>query len=145
MEENFGLEFKLNQITESKNSFGDWQHYSFVLCKDNVTISSIIVERWKQVVNGPLISDEFYVDLNFCPPKPRPFLFYMGTEESYRGQGFAGKLVEFANEYFKNEFKTPLYSGTTNVHCAPRVWEKLVEEGKAVEKRYGGKQRWAML
>ena len=42
---------------------------------------------------------------------------------------------EFASEYFKNKFGTPLHSGVINEGSAPRVWEKLVEEKMVLENK----------
>jgi hypothetical protein len=85
----------------------------------------------------------FFTDLELN--KPRPWLFYMGVKEEVRGNRIAGAMVEFANEYYKSNFNTPLHSGTINSPDAIKVWERLVRQDKAEEYVFEDKRRWRLL
>lgn len=138
------LEIQLSQVKGSENKVGKWQHYTFTAYDVTEPIAHISVDLVEEPKDPIISKDNFFMDFNFSPPKSRPYLFYMGTEEDYRGKGIAGRLIEFANEFFKNEFGTPLHSGIINQGSAPRVWEKLVQEKKATEYKCNGNRRWAM-
>jgi len=138
------LEIKLSGLRESENDYGKWQHYTFTAYEITLPVAHVAVDRVKKVKDPRISNGSFFMDFDFKPPRPRPYLFYMGTEEDYKGRGIAGMLIEFANEFFKNEFGTPLHSGVINEESASRVWEKLVEEKKATEYKHDGKRRWAM-
>ena len=138
------LEIKLSELNESQNDAGRWQHYTFTAYEDALPIAQVDVDRVKEIKNPQLSTDPFFMDFDFDPPRPRPYLFFMGTEEVYRGRGIAGRLIEFANEFFKKQFGTPLHSGITNSESASRVWEKLVEANKATEYENKKSRRWAM-
>ncbi|MGV8086677.1 MAG: hypothetical protein ACP5N1_03530 [Candidatus Woesearchaeota archaeon] len=88
---------------------------------------------------------EFFTDMNFIPPRPRPGLLYMGVEDQYKGNGVSGFLIKFANEFYKSKYETTLHSGTQNSPEAIRVWEKLASCGDAVEYVYDKKRRWRLI
>jgi len=139
------LELKLSEMKESENNSGKWEHYTFKAYKGAKPIAHIAIDRVKEVKDPKISDDHFFMDFDFDPQRPRPYLFYMGTEEAYKGMGIAGRLIEFANEYFKKQYDTPLHSGTSNMDDAIKVWERLVNHGEAVEYTYDNKRRWKML
>jgi len=99
-----------------------------------------IVKPTKEESGNP-----FFSDLDFDLPRSRPWLFFMGTEDEYKGNRIAGALIKFANEFYKSTYGTPLHSGTSNIDDAIKVWERLVNHGEAVEYTYDNKRRWKML
>ena len=107
-------------------------------------IGRVTFERMVELKDSQYKSDEFFYDTSCKPHKPRPFLFFMGVEEGYKGNNVAGLMVRKVNDYCKDEFGLPLYSGTCNRDSAKRVWEKLVDEGVAFECEYDGKRRWGL-
>ncbi|MBI5065942.1 GNAT family N-acetyltransferase [Candidatus Woesearchaeota archaeon] len=111
---------------------------------DNEEIGYVVVDRFIRP-NETELKDPFFTDHDFNPSRPRPYLFFMSVNEEHRGRKIAGKLVNFANEYYIFNYGTPLHSGTCNNNEAIRVWEKLVEQGKAQEYSYKGKRRWRLL
>ena len=139
------LELKLSEVKESENDFGKWEHYTFTAYDRDLPVARIGVDKLKEVKDRELSDDNFLIDSNFNPARPRPYLFGMHTDKNYRGEGIAGNLIKLANEYFKKQYGTPLHSGVINKGSAPRVWEKLVDEKKAIEYDYEKDRRWAML
>ena len=76
--------------------------------------------------------------------RTEPFLFSMDTEEQYRGNGIVGKLIQYANDYLKENVGCPLSSGSTNKGSAPKVWEKLESDGNATRFTDISGVRWRM-
>ena len=121
---------------------GNWDTHRFSAKIHGKEVAHITIDRLIKAKDPNLIGDEFYFD---SEGKPRPYLFYMQTEEEYQGFGIAGKVILFANKYFQDNFEVSLYSGTLNDKNPIRVWEKLVESRDAFETSYQGDRRWGLF
>jgi hypothetical protein len=64
----------------------------FVGYHQHTKVGYIVVDRWIQPTDSQM-NDSFFRDFNFQPPLPRPFLFFMNTENEYRGQSIAAHLI----------------------------------------------------
>ncbi len=91
------------------------------------------------------LESSFFRDFSFKPAKPRPYVFFLTVDDEFRGNKIAGKLIEVANDFYKSEYGTPLHSTTALVENSRRVWERLVEEGKAKKCEYKGIRMFEML
>jgi hypothetical protein len=139
------INLKLLRVDESENNLGIWEYYTFSANYENEEIASIAIDILKEAKDDSIAKSSFFMDFSFNPPKPRPYLFGMGTKENYRGFGIAGILTEFANSYFKNKLGIPIHSGKINNDSAIRVWEKLAEKGSAMEYIVDGDRIWDMF
>lgn len=141
------LEFKVEQRHPLGISDNDAQRYEelvFTAYRQKEEAGHLVAVRLvHQTVQE--LSDEFFSDNNFSPPKPRPYVFYVFTAEKFRRQGIASNLVEFANKYYVSRYGTCLYSGTSNNADAIKLLEKLVCQSKAVECEYLCKKRWRFV
>jgi len=129
----------------------DWEDYRITGFLCDLEVGHITISRAEKYDEK---YDRFFFDGSTDPPTPKPFVAYQGTEEEFRGNGICGKLIIFANEFYRGKLGTTLYSDTHFVQSfrvqSKRVWQKLQEQELAVFKPYvldsGGKQdRWFMI
>lgn len=75
--------------------------------------------------------DEYYTELE--TGKPKPLVYYMETEEAFRGNGLSGAIIKMANDFYGDSLGTRLYSPTHFIRNSgsKRVWEKLENERAA--------------
>jgi hypothetical protein len=130
----------------------DWENYRVYGYLDRICIGHITIVRASHSTQR--IIDDYFFNVTNVPPMPKPYVSYQETEEEYRGNGICGKLIIFANEFYRDKLGTTLYSDTLFIqdfkHQAMRVWEKLEENGLAVYEpyiTYSGniKPRWFLL
>lgn len=136
---------KLGNIEKFENDTGKWEYYNFMALENGKIVAQMAVDRLIEPKEDWIAKDPFFWDFDSSPIKPVPYLFAIDVNEEYRGRGIAGNLIEFANDYFKNRFKIHIQSGLINEGAMQRVWEKLVENKKAMECVYNGEKMWKMF
>jgi hypothetical protein len=120
------------------------EEHVFTAYFNQIEVGHIVIDRLLKPTKEEL-KDDFFSDIDFEPIKAKPWLFFMHTEYEYKGNGIAGTLILYANEFYKSKYGTPLHSGTSNSADAIRVWEKLVNKECAKEYQYKSKRRWKLL
>ena len=137
------MKIKLEQISEREqfNVDGVWQSFLFRVYNLEKYVGEISVEKIIETDLDSLLSDQFFLQNE----KSIPYVAHIIVRPEYRGKRIAGKLAEFANDYFKQHDGISLQTGVLNSANAVRVWEKLVEEGKAEEIEYKSKRRWRLF
>ncbi len=124
-------------------SQGDWELYRFRATYEGKEVCAIDIERLIKVKEATMDMPYFF-DNSSNPRKPRPYVVTLRTKKEVQKKGIGTKLMILANNYFKEEFETPVYSGVGHTGPAEDFWNSLVRDGHAFETEYFGKERWAM-
>lgn len=77
--------------------------------------------------------------------KNKPFVGFTRTHESFQKQGLALRRLEEANAYSLAEYGFPLNSDTLLTDEAKRVWERLVEAGRAEQYKENDNPRFRFV
>lgn len=77
--------------------------------------------------------------------KDKPFVGFTETSEQFRKEGLGERRILMMGAYAHMQYGLPLYSDTLIQLPAEKVWNKLVEKGRAEELREGDKRRYKLL
>ena len=76
--------------------------------------------------------------------KNKPFTGFTSTEESARRTGLGTRRIFLMNAYAQMNYGFPLYSDTAISEGAKKMWEKLVQQGKAERFKEGPHDRYVL-
>lgn len=77
--------------------------------------------------------------------REKPFVGYTTTEEGFRNKGLGSRRLFIMNALSKMLYGFPLHSDTLISEEAKRLWERLVEQGKAIKYKEGERGRYKFV
>lgn len=77
--------------------------------------------------------------------KDKPFVGFTETEKEHRRAGLAERRLRLMNALSQQKYGKPIHSDTVITEEARRLWEKLVDEGKARMYKEGRHDRFVYM